>query len=324
MKYVNVLSILVVLLITLSVPSYAASTKPSLTVASSAVITPGTLMAGDSGTVTITVVNSLKSAGSGDTHTTQDTINYGTGTSNGEAISHTTTTTTSSTDSVSGSVCLKTISLGNAGPIHADPQQPQGTMLGLGDTATYTFPITVDSNAQDGLYQLLFRVTTDDDSVYLNYMVPVRVDNTPVKIYVNDAPKSFTTSQKSVTLDVVNNRANDVNSVSIVPSGDGYTFKPMQEYIIGNIGAGEMYTAQINVVSGNASNTADPQFKVVYKNGNNWHESALATVYTDDNAVPQSANTGNSTLVIVLGVMALALVVVGGLFVYTKGKRAKK
>jgi hypothetical protein len=115
-----------------------------------------------------------------------------------------------------------------------------------------------------------------------------------------------------------------VNSVSIVPSGDGYSFKPMQEYIIGNIGASEMYTAQITVTSNNASNTADPQFKVVYKNGNNWHESTLATVYTDDNAVPQSTNTGNSTLMIVLGVIVLAIVAVGGVFVYTNGKRAKK
>jgi hypothetical protein len=201
---------------------------------------------------------------------------------------------------------LKTISLGNAGPIHADPRQPQGTMLGLGDTATYTFPITVDSNAQDGLYQLLFRITTDDNSVYLNYMVPVRVDNTPVKIYVNDAPKSFSTSQKSVTLDVVNNRANDVNSVSIVPSGDGYLFKPMQEYIIGNIGASEMYTAQITVTSDSASNSANPQFVVKYKNGNNWHESAPAIVSVDNSEQTATAGTGDNSLLYVLLIIGRA------------------
>ena len=192
--------------------------QPSLAVVSgSVVISPGTVMAGDSGTVTITVGNTLKAPGTGDTHSTQDVINYGTGTSDGVAITHSTTQTTTSSDASYSNANLKSISLGNSGPIHVDPQQPQGTMLGMGDTVTYTFSFTVDSNAQDGLYQLLFRVTTTDGNVYLNYMVPVRVDNTPLKIYVNDAPASFGSSTKSVTLDVVNNRANDVNSVSIVP-----------------------------------------------------------------------------------------------------------
>ena len=205
-----------------------------------------------------------------------------------------------------------------------DPQQPQGTMLGMGDTVTYTFPFTVDSNAQDGLYQLLFRVTTTDDNVYLNYMVPVRVDNTPLKIYVNDAPSSFGTSQKSVTLDVVNNRANDVNSVSIIPSGDDYTFKPMQEYIIGNIGAGELYTAQIDVISKNATNGANPQFKVVYKNGNNVHESTPATVYVDNSNLSTASGSGDSGMIYVIGIIVVALVLIGGLFLFMSRKRAKQ
>ena len=71
--------ILVMLLIVLVAPAYAASTQPSLSVVSgSVVISPGTVMAGDSGTITITVTNTLKSAGVGDTHSTQDDcINYG-------------------------------------------------------------------------------------------------------------------------------------------------------------------------------------------------------------------------------------------------------
>jgi hypothetical protein len=318
-------SIFVMLLIVLVAPAYAAATQPSLVVVSgSVVISPGTVMAGDSGTVTITVMNSLKTPGVGDTHSTTDTINYGTSTSDNQAVSHSTQQMTSSSDASYSNAYLKTISLGNSGPIHVDPQQPQGTMLGMGDTVTYTFPFTVDSSAQDGLYQLLFRVTTTDDNVYLNYMVPVRVDNTPLKIYVNDAPTSFSSSMQSVTLDVVNNRANDVNSVSIEPSGDGYTFKPMQEYIIGNIGAGELYTAQINVASKNASNGVNPQFKVVYKNGNNVHETTPATVYVDNSgAQPASGGSGNGILY-VIGIIVVALIIIGGLFWYLSRKRAKQ
>ena len=325
MKYFSVLGIFVMLLLVLVAPAYAASTQPSLAVVSgSVIISPGTVMAGDSGTITITVANTLKSAGTGDTHSTQDVINYGTGTSNDQAITHSTTQTTTSPDAAYANAYLKTISLGNSGPIHVDPQQPQGTMLGMGDTVTYTFPFTVDSNAQDGLYQLLFRVTTTDDNVFLNYMVPVRVDNTPVQIYVNDAPGSFGTSQKSVTLDVVNNRANDVNSVSIIPSGDGYTFKPMQEYVIGNIGAGELYTAQIDVISKNASNGANPQFKVVYKNGNNVHESTPATVYVDNSNLSTASGSGDSGMIYVIGIIVVALVLIGGLFLFMSRKRAKQ
>ncbi len=325
MKYFSILGILVVLFAVLVAPAYAAANEPSLTVVGgSVVISPGTVMAGDSGTVTITVQNSLKTPGAGDSHSTQDTINYGTGVSGDQAVSHSTIQTTSSTDASYSNAYLKTISLGNSGPIHVDPQQPQGTMLGMGDTVTYTFPFTVDSNAVDGLYQLLFRVTTTDDNVYLNYMVPVRVDNTPLNIYVNDAPTSFGASLQSVTLDVVNNRANDVNSVSIIPSGDGYTFKPMQEYVIGNIGAGELYTAQINVASKNATNNANPQFKVVYKNGNNVHETTPATVYID-NSVAQSATGGKGNgLLPIIAIIIVALVVIGGIYVYLRGKRAKK
>lgn len=326
MKYFSVLGILVMLLIVLAAPAYAAATEPSLTVVSgSVIISPGTVMAGDTGTISITVANTLKSPGSGDSHSTQDVINYGTGTSDGVAVSHTTTQTSSSTDAAYSNAYLKSISLGNNGPIHVDAQQPQGTMLGMGDTVTYTFSFNVDSNAQDGLYQLLFRVTTTDDNVYLNYMVPVRVDNTPVQIFVDTAPVSFSTTQQSVTLDVVNNRGNDVSSVSIVPSGDGYTFQPQQQYIIGSIGAGQMYTAQIQVASKNDLNSVNPQFTVMYQNGANWHNSTPATVYVDDSkASTNSGSKSGGALPMVFGIIVVALIVIGGLFVFLRSKRAKK
>jgi len=65
--------ILAMLLIVLVAPAYAASTQPTLSVVSgSVVISPGTVMAGDSGTLDITVANAVKSAGFGDTHQETD------------------------------------------------------------------------------------------------------------------------------------------------------------------------------------------------------------------------------------------------------------
>jgi len=327
MKYLSILGIFVMLLIVLVAPVYAATVQPSLAVVSGSVsVSPGTVMAGDSGTVTITVANTLKTPGSGDTHSQTDQFSYLNGTS--ESIqnpSHTVTITTSSTDASYANAYLSSVSLGNSGPIHVDPQQPQGTMLGMGDTVTYTFPFTVDSSAQDGLYQLLFRVTTTDGNVYLNYMVPVRVDNTPVQIFVDTAPSSFSVDQQSVTLDVVNNRGNDVSSVSVIPSGDGYTFQPQQQYIIGSIGAGQMYTAQIQVASKNGVNDANPQFTVAYQNGINWHNSTPATVYVDNSkASTTTGNKGGSSLPLVLGIIVVALILIGGLFWFMSRKRAKQ
>ncbi len=328
MKYFNVMGIFVMLLIVLAAPVYAATVQPSLAVVSgSVVVSPGTVMAGDSGTVTITVANTLKStsAGIGDSHQQTDSFTYYNGPDATAVPPHSTTITTTSTDAAYANAYLKTISLGNSGPIHVDPQQPQGTMLGMGDTVSYTFPFTVDSNAQNGLYQLLFRVTTTDDNVYLNYMVPVRVDNTPVQIFVDTAPVSFSTTQQSVTLDVVNNRANDVSSVSVIPSGDGYSFQPQQQYIIGSIGAGQMYTAQIQVTSKNDLNNASPQFIVAYQNGANWHNSTPATVYVDNSkASTTSSGKSGGSLLLVLGIIAIALILIGGLFLFLRSKRAKQ
>ena len=98
----------------------------------------------------------------------------------------------------------------------------------------------------------------------------------------------------------------------------------MQEYVIGNIGAGELYTAQIDVASKNASNDANPQFKVVYKNGNNVHETTPATVYVDNSGVqPTSGGNGNG-LLYVIGIIVVALVIIGGLFWFMSRKRAKQ
>ena len=118
MKYFSILGIFVVLLIVLVAPAYAAATAPSLAVVSgSVVVSPGTVMAGDSGTVTITVANTLKAPGTGDSHSTQDEIDYGTGTSDGDqAISHKTTQTTTSSDASYSNAYLRSISLGNNGP----------------------------------------------------------------------------------------------------------------------------------------------------------------------------------------------------------------
>ncbi|MCD1294683.1 hypothetical protein CUJ83_06675 [Methanocella sp. CWC-04] len=320
------LSIFVLLAVLLSVPAFAGSVKPTLVVLGDPAINPGTLMAGDTGEITVTITNSLKITTAGETKTTTDTYNYGPGTSNGLTTpSHTQTTTTTSSE-LPESIRLDKVTLSSDGPVRVVSQSFENVgYLGAGDMAKFTFLVRADSNAQDGVYYLKFKVTTGDEAVFLNYPVRVEVDNSGVKMVLSESPKAFTTVKKSVVFDVFNLRSNGIKSVSVVPVGDEFAFKPVQEYIIGDIGAGEMYTVQFDVSSKNSSYNGNPQFKVVYKNGNNWHESEPMTVYADSVDTQSSASNANDqTLLYVLGFVGVAAVLLGLVYFFMRGKRAKK
>jgi hypothetical protein len=327
MKQLKLLGILAVLalIVMAALPAGADTGKPSVAVGD-VKVAPAALMPGDTGTITITLNNPAKSL-SGSSTTTSDTYNYGTGLSNGMVTpSHQSTTSVSSSNAPDGAVMLKEVSLSSDAPVHVISKQFADVgRLGMGDTAKFTFTIKVDENAANTIYTLTLRIRTDDDSVYLNYPISIVVDSSPLKVVLNDAPKAFSTTKKSVILDIVNLRPNGVEGVSVVPAGDEFTFKPMQEYVVGNIGTGEMYTVQFDVTSKNATYIGNPSFKVVYKNGDNWHEAGPLTVASDHSAITAApASADNNSLLYLLGIIVLAAIVLGGLFLYMRGKRAKR
>jgi hypothetical protein len=168
-------------------------------------------------------------------------------------------------------------------------------------------------------------VKTDDDAVYLNQLVPVVIDDSGVHMIINDAPKSIGTSRGSVVLDVINYMPGGVNSVSVIPTGDSFSFRPVQEYTVGNIGAGEMYTVTFDVTSRNASYSGSPSFIVKYKNGDNWHQWGPVSLKLDAASGTSAAvATDSSAIVYLLGGIVVLAVLVGGLFLFMRGKRAKK
>ncbi|MCD1295437.1 hypothetical protein CUJ83_10545 [Methanocella sp. CWC-04] len=319
-------SIFVLLAVLLSVPAFAGSVKPTLAIVGDPVVDPGSLMAGDTGEITFTITNSLKTVTGGETTTVTDTYNYGSGTSNGLTTpSHTQTTTTTNSD-LPDPIKIEKVSLISEAPVRviSAPFENVGC-LGAGDIAKFTFLVKADDNAPDGVYFLKLMVTTDNSDVFLNYPVYVKVDNSGVKMVLSESPKAFTTVKKSVVFDVFNLRSNTIKSVSVVPVGDEFAFKPVQEYIIGDIGAGEMYTVQFDVSSKNSSYNGNPQFKVVYKNGNNWHESEPMTVYADSVDTQSTASNANDqTLLYVLGFIAVAAILLGLVYFFMRGKRSKK
>ncbi len=312
-----------VLAMLMAVPAYADTGKPSVAV-SGVTASPTVFMPGDTGTITVTLTNPQRSL-AGDTTQDSNTYNFGTGTSGSTSIGHSQTTTKTSTNAPDGAVSLNSVSLEADGPIHVISKEFNDVgRLGMGDSAKFTFIVKVDDSAADTTYYLTLKVRTDDGDIYLNYPIAIQVDGTPLKIYVDEAPQSFSAAKQSVTLDIMNDRPNDVSSVSVVPSGDGYAFQPQQQYIIGSMGAGQMYIAQVQVSSKNASNSLGPGFKVMYKNGDNWHESAPVTVNVDGTVAPVTRDGGGNGMLYVLWILAVAAVALGGIYWYMRSKRVKQ
>ncbi len=323
-KLLGILAVLIMVMM-VAVPAGADTGKPSVAVGDIKV-TPAVLMPGDTGTITITVTNPARTL-AGDTTQDSNTYNYGTGISGSTQITHSQTTSTSSTNTPDGAVILKEVTLLADAPVHVTSKQFADIgRLGMGDSAKFTFTIKVDDNAATTLYPMTLKVRTDDGGVYLNYPLTLQVDGTPLKAVLNDAPLSFTTTKKTVVLDIVNRRPNGVDGVSVVPSGADFTFKPIQEYAVGSIGAGELYTVQFDVTAKNASYGGNPSFKVVYYNGLNQHQTEPITVYSDHRStVAASSGAGDSSaLLLVIGLILLVVIALGGVFVYLRGKRTKR
>ncbi len=317
--------VMLAMVIVAAVPAGAASGKPSVAVGD-VKVSPSALMPGDTGTVTVTLTNPARSL-AGDTTSDSNTYNYGTGTSGQYSIGHTQTTTTTSTSSPDGAVYVKEVALLADAPFHVTSKQYADIgRMGMGDSAPFVFAIKVDEGTPDGTYTLTLKVRTDDSDVYLNYPVSVQVSSASLKVVVNEAPAAFSTAKKSVTLDIVNLRPNGVEAVSVVPSGSDFTFKPMQEYVVGNVGAGEMYTVQFDVTAKNSTYTGNPSFKVVYRNGNNWHEADPITIYSDhtQSAAVATAGSNDNTLLYLIGIIVAAALLLGGYFLYMRSKRAKR
>lgn len=320
----GILAMLAIILLAAS-PAAADTAKPSVTI-SGATVFPAVFMPGDTGTITVTVSNPTSSL-SGDTVSDSNTYNYGTGTSGSLSITHQQTTTTTSTNAPDGAIYLKEVALVADAPVYITSTQQflDRGRLGMGSSMPFTFTIRVDGNTPDGYYPMTLKVRTDDSDVYLNYPLTVQVSSASLKIVINEAPTAFSTTKKSVILDVVNLRPAGVTAVSVVPAGSGFTFKPQQEYIVGSIGAGELYTVQFDVTAKNVSYAGNPSFKVVYMNGDNWHETEPITVYSDHSAaVATTASAGNDSLLYIAIVAIVAIVALAGIFLYLRGRRAKQ
>lgn len=276
-KFLGILALLMLLNMA-AMPAGADTAKPSISV-SNIQVSPAALMPGDTGTITITLANGQKTL-TGSTTTSSDTYNYGAGTSNGLVTpSHVSVSSTTSSSTPDTGYVLKEVTLLADSPISVISKNYNDVgRMGMGDTATFTFTIKAYSAAADTTYTLTVKVRTDDDEIYLNYPIKVLVDSDEPQLVVSEYAETYNgTEENVVSLDVINPRGTAIDSVKVKASGDEFVFEP-QDFYIGTLKAGDMFTAEFKVDSKGDTYDTTPQFVMVYRNGDNWHQAAAISV----------------------------------------------
>ncbi|NYT06074.1 MAG: hypothetical protein GKC04_06865 [Methanomicrobiales archaeon] len=141
--------------------------------------------------------------------------------------------------------------------------------LGAGNSMTFTFSIRADVG--DGIYYPKFYLDFRNAGS-LRYRIPVKVDSTPLQVSVLSRPDSFQQDAKAtVTLKVGNPRQNELNGISITPTGTGVT-AVQTGYFVGNLAADGSATVSFDVTP---TQSTDLVFTVSYRNGLNQHTSEV-------------------------------------------------
>ncbi|WP_424358544.1 hypothetical protein [Methanocella sp. MCL-LM] len=281
----KILAVLLLLTFALVTPALtAASVKPVLSVTDYKVVPYATytaqaasspLMPGDSGTVVVTVTNTLKASTAVNTTVHSDTVtsNYFDSTHQTPGTVQTMTDQQTTSEGTAGSATVEFVNLIAAGPVQVTTGQYMDTcVLGAGDSARFEFGIKADSAAPDGTYELTLKVKTSDDDVYLNYPVRVQVDRTEPRLIVSKYAEAYNGTENEMSLDIANPLKTPIEAVSVKAAGDQFVFEP-QEFYVGTLKAGDMYTADFKVDSRTDTYDTLPQFYLVYKTGDNWHQT---------------------------------------------------
>jgi hypothetical protein len=301
-----------------------ADTNPSVAVAA-VQISSAVFMPGDAGTVTVTISNTPTTL-AGSSTTMSDTYNYGAGTSNGMTTpSHVAVSSTTSSNMPDSSYVLQEVTLLADSPIFVTSNGYNDTgRLGVGNSASFTFMIKADSSAADGIYRLMLKVRTSDGDVYLNYPIKLQVESNEPQIVVSRYAKEYNGTDNGMSVDVFNPRDTPIQAASIKTSGDDFIFEP-QSCFIGNMAAGGTYSADFNVQSIDSRYDNLPQFVLVYKNGDNWHQTAAICAACDPPVKDWWTIWYESALGVwwpyfLAGALCAIVIVVFGAFVFRRSK----
>ncbi len=189
-------------------------------------------------------------------------------------------------------------------------------VLGPGDAIDLSFNIMVGDDADCGTEHLQLVLTGSSHTYNAKWNVPIKVETAGIKI-IPSKPLKLACDGGKIEFDVANTHSSTFTSVSIEPRAEGITFTPA-EYFIGTMEPDELFTIEFDCeVTGNSSDDTDLHLYAEYRNGNNRHEAVLNNrVIEIEPVVPE----GNSRTV-VIGAALLLVVVVGAGIYYRKRRK---
>ena len=224
---------------------------------------PAVLMPGDTGTITVTIQN-------------MDTQSVETETTTTTTTSYESSTTATSTIRAE----IETIRLSSRSRdiewLREGSQRSEYYnigALGPGESITISLPIKAATYASDRTYfpEVCIEVEKGEN---VRFPIPVKVDSSDVKISA-DAPSSIAVGEiTTVGLTVLNTRQNKIEAVRLVPMTKGVKFSP-SEFPIGTMAPDELVNASFDIAISDSFSRGENEleFKVEYKNGDNYHES---------------------------------------------------
>jgi hypothetical protein len=141
--------------------------------------------------------------------------------------------------------------------------------LGADNSLSFTFLLKADG--MDGTYFPIFYVDFVN-SGSMRYPIPVKVDDTQIMVSVVESPDTFSSGEEDqITLSVSNPRDNEVNSVTIVPRGEGIT-SSQSAIFIGTLKPDQEKQVTFGITPEQAT---DLVFDISYRNGPNQHQDTL-------------------------------------------------
>lgn len=284
--------LLMLIVILMQLPGSVADTdvtiRPSIMVECS--VDPEYLMPGDEGTVTVTLKNAAK------------TYSYSVFVDENEE----------EVFELSAQVLDASLLSTDNIQVTSDSYHDVG-LLGPGDTIDFTYSINIDQDAKDGIHFLNFVFVGGGDMYDVRWKVPVTVDSSQVEIISTESLDG----SHYVVLDIANTRPNTINAVTIIPVTENVTFEPAQ-YFIGTMDSDEMFTIRFDVDTDDDIDRI--KIKASFKNGNNWHESAIQT-FGMNNSKHETAIESESNPLIIIGIVGGILVVLVVFFVIMRRRR---
>jgi len=139
--------------------------------------------------------------------------------------------------------------------------------------------------------------------------IPMKIEDSVVEIIPVEI------SGSSISLNIANQRPNNIEAVSIIPYANNTIFKPTQ-YFIGTMQSNEVSTIKFEKTSNENENIL---LKARFKNDANWHESEIKIAsQVKGNLVVQSNSGGISGSIFLITIIFLI-----GFYTYMKQKRRK-